>query len=65
MALPETIGREHLENLDRMRRTRHASEYEERPLSEAEVRVDLGHAEAIVSGVQRTIFPPEPPPPAG
>lgn len=47
-----------LDTLDRLRRTRHRTEYEERPLSETEVRTDLAHAQAVVASIQAAIFPP-------
>jgi hypothetical protein len=54
-----TIGRDHLAHLDRMRRTRNDTEYEERPISEREVRNDLVHAQFLVQAVARTLFPPK------
>jgi hypothetical protein len=53
-----TVGAEHLAHLDRMRRTRNDTEYEERPISEQEVRNDLAHARFLVRAVARTLFPP-------
>ena len=55
-----TIADEHLFHLDRMRRTRNDSEYEERPITEAEVRNDLEHARFLVQAIARTLFPPKP-----
>lgn len=54
------IGDDHLVHLDRMRRTRNDTEYEERPITEAEVRNDLEHARFLVQAVARTLFPPKP-----
>jgi hypothetical protein len=54
------IGGEHLVHLDRMRRTRNATEYEERPITEAEVRNDLEHARFLVQTITRALFPPKP-----
>jgi hypothetical protein len=54
-----TIGGDHLQHLDRMRRTRNVTEYEERPVSEAEVRNDLAHARFLVQAVARALFPPK------
>jgi hypothetical protein len=42
-----------------MRRTRNGTEYEERPISEQEVRNDIEHARSIVQAVARTLFPPK------
>ena len=53
------IGKEHLEHLDRMRRTRNDTEYEERPISEREVRNDLTHARFLVVEIARSLFPPK------
>lgn len=53
------IGEIHVANLDRMRRTRNDTEYEERPISESEVRNDLEHARALVQSIIRELFPPE------
>jgi hypothetical protein len=53
------IGGVHVANLDRMRRTRNATEYEERPISESEVRNDLEHARSLVQGVLKELFPPK------
>ena len=47
-----------VDNLDRMRRSRHDTEYDARPISADEVRHDLVHAEAIVRAVGRALFPP-------
>lgn len=52
------IGDDHLAHLDRMRRTRNDTEYEERPVTEAEVRNDLVHARFLVQAITRTLFPP-------
>jgi hypothetical protein len=52
------IGEDHLAHLDRMRRTRNDTEYEERPITEAEVRNDLEHARFLVQAISRTLFPP-------
>jgi hypothetical protein len=52
------IAGDHLDHLDRMRRTRNDTEYEERPISEPEVRNDLAHARFLVQAVTRTLFPP-------
>ncbi len=54
------IGDDHLAHLDRMRRTRNDTEYEERPVTEAEVRNDLEHARFLVQAITRTLFPPKP-----
>ena len=54
------IGGDHVDHLDRMRRTRNDTEYEERPVTEAEVRNDLEHARFLVQAVARTLFPPKP-----
>lgn len=54
-----TIGGDHVAHLDRMRRTRNDTEYEERPISEQEVRNDIEHARSIVQAVARTLFPPK------
>jgi hypothetical protein len=51
------IGGVHVANLDRMRRTRNDTEYEERPISEAEVRNDLDHARSLVQSIIRDLFP--------
>ncbi|HEU5449248.1 MAG TPA: hypothetical protein VFW57_09570 [Acidimicrobiia bacterium] len=53
------IGGDHLAHLDRMRRTRNDTEYEERPVTEAEVRNDLVHARFLVQAITRTLFPPK------
>ncbi|HEX6381409.1 MAG TPA: hypothetical protein VF180_09215 [Acidimicrobiia bacterium] len=53
------IGDDHLAHLDRMRRTRNDTEYEERPVTEAEVRNDLVHARFLVQAITRTLFPPK------
>lgn len=53
------IGGEHVAHLDRMRRTRNDTEYEERPVSEQEVRNDLEHARFLVQAVARSLFPPK------
>lgn len=53
------IGEIHVANLDRMRRTRNDTEYEERPISESEVRNDLEHAQALVQNIIRELFPPK------
>ena len=53
------IGDDHLAHLDRMRRTRHDTESEERPVTEAEVRNDLVHARFLVQAITRTLFPPK------
>ena len=55
------IGDDHLAHLDRMRRTRNDTEYEERPITEAEVRNDLEHARFLVQAITRTLFPPKRP----
>lgn len=52
-------GGEHVAHLDRMRRTRNDTEYEERPISEQEVRNDLAHARFLVQAVARALFPPK------
>jgi hypothetical protein len=49
---------DHLAHLDRMRRARNDMEYEERPVTEAEVRNDAAHARAVVRAVTRKLFPP-------
>lgn len=54
----------HVTNLDRMRRTRNDTEYEERPMSEAEVRNDLEHARSLVQSIIRELFPLKPRPAA-
>lgn len=56
------VGAGHVAHLDRMRRTRHDSEYEERPVTEQEVRNDHAHAAAIVQAIVRALFPPKPRP---
>lgn len=53
------IGGIHVANLDRMRRTRNDTEYEERPISESEVRNDLQHARSLVQSIVRELFPPK------
>ena len=53
------IGGDHPAHLDRMRRTRNHTEYEERPVTEAEVRNDLQHSRSIVQAVARALFPPK------
>jgi hypothetical protein len=53
------IGGDHLAHLDRMRRTRNDTEYEERPVSEQEVRNELAHAHFLVQAITRTLFPPK------
>lgn len=53
------IGGIHVANLDRMRRTRNDTEYEERPVSEPEVRNDLEHARSLVQSIIRELFPPK------
>jgi hypothetical protein len=57
--LGKVVAAQHVSHLDRMRRTRHASEYEERPVTEQEVRTDLAHAAAIVQAIVRALFPPK------
>jgi hypothetical protein len=57
-----TIGKEHVAHLDRMRRTRNDTEYEERPINEQEVRNDLAHARFLVEAIAKTLFPPKQPP---
>lgn len=54
------IANDHVAHLDRMRRTRNDTEYEERPITEKEVRNDLRHARFLVQAVARTLFPPKP-----
>lgn len=54
-----TIAQDHLDHLDRMRRTRNDTEYEERPVTETEVRNDLAHARFLVQAIARTLFPPK------
>lgn len=54
------IGGIHVANLDRMRRTRNDTEYEERPISESEVRTDLDHARALAQSIIRELFPAKP-----
>jgi hypothetical protein len=54
-----TIAQGHLEHLDRMRRTRNDTEYEERPVTETEVRNDLAHARFLVQAIAGTLFPPK------
>ena len=54
------IGDGHLAHFDRMRRTRNDTEYEERPITEAEVRNDLEHARFLVGAITRSLFPPKP-----
>jgi hypothetical protein len=54
-----TIGGDHLAHLDRMRRTRNDTEYEERPITELEVRNDLAHARFLVQAIARALFPPK------
>lgn len=56
--LSAVVATEHLAHLDRMRRTRNDTEYEERPVSEREVRHDLAHARAMVQAIARVLFPP-------
>jgi hypothetical protein len=56
--LANLVTSDHLLHVDRMRRTRHDSEYEERPVTEQEVRTDLAHALAIVQSIIRALFPP-------
>ena len=51
------IGGDHLDHLDRMRRTRNDTEYEERPISEREVRNDLAHARFLVHEIARSLSP--------
>jgi len=51
------IGGDHVANLDRMRRTRNDTEYEERPISEPEVRNDLEHARSLVQSIIKELFP--------
>lgn len=58
------IGGIHVTNLDRMRRTRNDTEYEERPMSEAEVRNDLEHARSLVQSIIHELFPLKPRPAA-
>jgi hypothetical protein len=53
------IGAVHVANLDRMRRTRNDTQYEERPISESEVRNDLEHARSLVQILIRELFPPK------
>jgi len=53
------IGGIHVANLDRMRRTRNDTEYEERPITESEVRNDLAHARSLVQSIVRELFPPK------
>jgi hypothetical protein len=53
------IGGEHVAHLDRMRRTRNDTEYDERPMSEQEVRNDLTHARFLVQAIAKTLFPPK------
>jgi hypothetical protein len=53
------IGEEHVAHLDRMRRTRNDTEYDERPMSEQEVRNDLTHARFLVQAIAKTLFPPK------
>ena len=55
----DAIGDDHLAHLDRMRRTRNDTEYEERPITEAEVRNDLEHARFLVQAIARALFPPK------
>ena len=57
--LATVVPGDHLAHLDRMRRARNDTEYEERPVNEPEVRNDLRHARAIVQAVTRTLFPPK------
>ena len=57
------IGEEHVPHLDRMRRTRNDTEYDERPVSEQEVRNDLTHARFLVQAIAKTLFPPKKTPP--
>lgn len=54
-----TIGGDHVVHLDRMRRTRNDTEYEERPISEPEVRNDLAHARFLVQAIAKGLFPPK------
>ena len=54
-----TIGEEHIKHLDRMRRTRNDTEYDERPMSEREVRHDLTHARFLVHAISKALFPPK------
>lgn len=56
--LAGVVPAEHLAHLDRMRRLRHDTEYDARPLTEQEVRVDLAHAREIVRALTRALFPP-------
>lgn len=57
------IGGEHIAHLDRMRRTRNDTEYDERPVSEQEVRNDLSHARFLVQAIAKNLFPPRKTPP--
>jgi hypothetical protein len=54
-----TIAPGHIDHLDRMRRTRNDTEYEERLVTETEVRNDLAHARHLVQAIARTLFPPK------
>jgi hypothetical protein len=55
------IGGEHVAHLDRIRRTRNDTEYDERPISEQEVRNDLPHARHLVQAITKSLFPPKKP----
>lgn len=46
---------EHVDHLDRMRRTRNRSEYGVRVFGEAEIRNDLEHASGVVSAVRQEL----------
>lgn len=62
-ALVKVVPADDLGHLDRMRRIRHDTEYDERPVTEREVRSDLAHARSLVQAVTRTLFPPKKPAP--
>lgn len=57
--LIDIVAAADLVNLDRMRRVRNDTEYEERSVSEREVRNDLSHARAVVQAVARALCPPK------
>lgn len=61
--LVDIVPADDLAHLDRMRRIRHDTEYEERPVTEREVRTDLAHARAVVQAVTHGLFPPRKPVP--
>jgi hypothetical protein len=54
ITLPEYVG-EHVDHLDRMRRTRNRSEYASRTITEAEVEADLAHARPLVETMRKLL----------